>query len=87
MWEEFPPMYDVPDDSFGDGGITGLEGRGGEPGVFPMEDVEEDGEIALANEVVVEGADSGSSSEMKCAPSRMLRRSRLSDVEKPAVFG
>lgn len=41
------------------------------------EDVEDDGAIALAKLVVEDGADVGSSREMKCAPSSALSRSSV----------
>ena len=60
--------------------MIGLGGRGGVEGNLNMEDVEDAAVIAPEKAVVVDGADTGSSSDMKCAPSRALNSSRVLDV-------
>ena len=71
-------MYDVlGETSFGEPGMIVFAGIGGVAGVLFREEVEDEAEIALEKVVVDEGADIGSSNEIKWAPSSALSSSSV----------
>ena len=64
------------DDSFGEPGVIGFGGKGGVEGAL-LEEVDDEGEITLEKVVAEDGADMGSSSEIKLAPSSTLSGSTI----------